>query len=114
MSAVRIRHRPRCKIQNPKPEIGILNLDFLVAKQYHKVLQVFETAFRIFANAQQYCTVFRVFLVGQPYRKILRFSDLVFRISDFLYRGRSSVWLERQPVTLEVAGSSPVGPAIDS
>jgi hypothetical protein len=27
-------------------------------------------------------------------------------------RGRSSVWLERQPVTLEVAGSSPVGPAM--
>jgi hypothetical protein len=26
--------------------------------------------------------------------------------------GRSSVWLERFPVTEEVAGSSPVGPAI--
>ena len=28
--------------------------------------------------------------------------------------GRSSVWLERCPVTAEVAGSSPVVPAIDS
>ncbi len=28
-------------------------------------------------------------------------------------RGRSSVWLERVPVTHEVAGSSPVVPAID-
>jgi hypothetical protein len=26
-------------------------------------------------------------------------------------RGRSSVWLERLPVTQEVAGSNPVGPA---
>ena len=26
-------------------------------------------------------------------------------------RGRSSVWLERLPVTQKVAGSSPVGPA---
>ena len=29
-------------------------------------------------------------------------------------RDRSSVWLERLPVTQEVAGSSPVGPAIKS
>jgi hypothetical protein len=31
-----------------------------------------------------------------------------------IQRGRSSVWLERWPVTSEVAGSSPVGPAIYS
>ena len=30
-----------------------------------------------------------------------------------LIRGRSSVWLERLPVTQEVASSSLVGPAID-
>ena len=29
----------------------------------------------------------------------------------FCMRGRSSVWLERLPVTQEVAGSNPVGPA---
>src|SRR5205823_725439 len=29
-------------------------------------------------------------------------------------RGRSSVWLERRPVTSEVAGSNPVVPAIPS
>src|ERR1035437_3353133 len=32
--------------------------------------------------------------------------------SDPPERGRSSVWLERRPVTSEVAGSSPVVPAI--
>ncbi len=39
-------------------------------------------------------------------RLICRFRDIQKQ------RGRSSVWLERWPVTSEVAGSSPVGPAI--
>ena len=32
--------------------------------------------------------------------------------ADLITRGRSSVWLERLPVTQEVAGSSPVVPAL--
>ena len=33
--------------------------------------------------------------------------------AGFSKRGRSSIWLERRPVTPEAAGSSPVGPALE-
>ena len=36
------------------------------------------------------------------------------RVRSFDYRGRSSVWLERLPVTQEVASSSLVDPAINA
>ena len=50
-------------------------------------------------------------IINRPPSPVPRFVIAMVFYDVAVLRGRSSVWLERRPVTSEVAGSNPVVPA---